>query len=118
MYEVLRAGGLKSGGLNFDAKVKRSSFTKDDLLIAHIAGMDAYAAGLRIASKLLEDGVFENNLKDRYRSYNEGIGKQIISKEVGFKELEEYVMNKKELEKNESGKQELLEAILNQYIIG
>ncbi len=95
MYEVLRAGGLKSGGLNFDAKVKRSSFTKDDLLIAHIAGMDAYAAGLRIASKLLEDGVFENNLKDRYRSYNEGIGKQIVSKEVGFKELEEYVMNKK-----------------------
>ncbi len=118
MYEVLRAGGLKSGGLNFDAKVKRSSFTKNDLLIAHIAGMDAYAAGLRIASKLLEDGVFENNLKDRYRSYNEGIGKQIVSKEVGFKELEEYVMNKKELEKNESGKQELLEAILNQYIIG
>ena len=69
MYEILRAGGLKSGGLNFDAKVRRSSFTKEDLLLAHIAGMDTYAAGLRIAAKLLTDGVFEDNLKQRYRSY-------------------------------------------------
>ena len=87
-------------------------------MIAHIVGMDAYAAGLRIAARLLEDGVFEENLKQRYRSYNEGIGKQIINGEVGFKELEAYVLNKKELDANESGKQELLEAILNQYIIG
>jgi len=118
MYEILRSGGLKSGGLNFDAKVRRASFDKNDLLIAHIAGMDAYAAGLRVASKLIEDGVFENNLKDRYSSYNDGIGKQIISSTVGFKELEEYIFNKKELDRNESGKQELLEAILNQYILG
>jgi len=118
MYEILRSGGLKSGGLNFDAKVRRASFDKNDLLIAHIAGMDAYAAGLRVASKLIEDGVFENNLKDRYSSYNDGIGKQIVSSTVGFKELEEYIFNKKELDRNESGKQELLEAILNQYILG
>ncbi len=118
MYEILRAGGLKSGGLNFDAKVRRSSFKKEDLLIAHIAGMDTFAAGLRIAVKLLEDQVFEDNLKERYRSYNEGIGKQIVSNEIGFKELEAYIFSKKTLAKNESGKQELLEAILNQYIIG
>jgi len=118
MYEILRAGGLKTGGLNFDAKVRRPSFTKEDLLIAHVVGMDTYAAGLRIAAELLKDGVFEENLKQRYRSYNDGIGKQIINGEVGFKELEAYVMNKKELEPNESGKQELLESILNQYIIG
>jgi len=118
MYEILRAGGLTTGGLNFDAKVRRPSFTEEDLVIAHIVGMDAYAAGLRIAAKLLEDGVFETNLKERYRSYNEGIGKQIVNGEVGFKELESYVLNKKELDKNEPGKQELLEAILNQYIIG
>ena len=118
MYEILRAGGLKTGGLNFDAKVRRPSFTKEDLLIAHIVGMDAYAAGLRIAAELLKDGVFEENLKQRYRSYNDGIGKQIMNGEVGFKELEAYVLNKKELEPNESGKQELLESILNQYIIG
>ncbi|MCD6482173.1 MAG: xylose isomerase [Candidatus Izimaplasma sp.] len=118
MYEILRGGGLKTGGLNFDAKVRRCSFEKNDLLAAHIAGMDTYAAGLRIAAKLLEDQVFENNLKERYRSFNEGIGKKIVSNEVGFKELEEYVFNKKELTENESGKQELLEAILNQYILG
>ena len=118
MYEILRAGGLKTGGLNFDAKVRRSSFTKEDLLLAHIAGMDSYAVGLRVAAKLLEDGVYEENLKDRYRSYNKGIGKKIVSNEVDFKDLEEYILNKNELDKNESGKQELLEAILNQYIIG
>lgn len=118
MYEILRAGGFVNGGLNFDAKVRRPSFTKEDLLLAHIVGMDSYAAGLRIAAKLYEDGVFEENLKQRYRSYNEGIGKKIVNNEVGFKELEEYVMNKKELDANESGRQEVLEAILNQYIIG
>ncbi len=118
MYEILRAGGLTTGGLNFDAKVRRPSFTKEDLLIAHIVGMDTYAAGLRIAANLLEDGVFEDNLKQRYRSYDSGIGKKIVNNEVGFKELETYILNRKEIEANESGKQELLESILNQYIIG
>lgn len=118
MYEILRAGGLKTGGLNFDAKVRRASFTKEDLLIAHIVGMDTYAAGLKVAAKLLEDGVLEENLANRYRSYKEGIGLDIINGKVGFTELEKYVLSKKELAKNESGKQELLEAILNQYIIG
>jgi xylose isomerase len=118
MYEILRAGGLKTGGLNFDAKVRRPSFTKEDLMIAHIVGMDTYAAGLRIAAKLLEDGVYEDNLKQRYRSYETGIGKKIMNGEVGFNELEAYIFEKKEIEANESGKQELLESILNQYIIG
>ena len=118
MYEILRAGGLKTGGLNFDAKVRRPSFTKEDLMIAHIVGMDTYAAGLRVAAKLHEDGVLEDNLSQRYRSFNAGIGKKIVNNEVGFKELEAYVMDKKELDANEPGKQELLESILNQYILG
>lgn len=118
MYEILRSGGLTTGGLNFDAKVRRPSFTVEDLLTAHIVGMDAYAAGLRIAAELLTDGVFETNLTERYRSYKEGIGAQIVAGEVGFKELEAYVMSKPTMEPNESGKQELLEAVLNQYIIG
>lgn len=118
MYEIIRAGGLKTGGFNFDAKVRRASFTKEDLLLGHIAGMDTFAAGLRIAAKLYEDGVLENNLKDRYRSYDSGIGKKIVQKEVGFKELEKYVFEKKELEHNEPGRQEILEMIINQYILG
>lgn len=118
MYEVLRVGGFVNGGLNFDAKVRRPSFTKEDLLLAHVVGMDTYAAGLRIAAKLFEDGVFEENLKQRYRSFNTGIGKKITEGTVGFKELDEYIKNKKEIDANESGRQEVLEAILNQYIIG
>lgn len=118
MYEVLRSGGLTTGGLNFDAHVRRPSFNEEDLLLAHIVGMDTYAAGLRRAAKLWEDKVFEENLKKRYRSYQEGIGQKIVQNQVGFKELEQYVLDKKELDANESGKQELLEAILNQYILG
>jgi len=118
MYEILRAGGLTTGGLNFDAKVRRSSFTPEDLAIAHIAGMDTYAAGLRIAAKMWEDKVLENNLEERYSSYKKGIGEKIVNGEVGFKELEAYVLHKVEIDPNQPGKQELLEAILNQYIIG
>jgi len=118
MYEIIRGGGFKSGGLNFDSKVRRASFTEEDLFLAHIAGMDTYAAGLRIAAKLWEDQVLEKNLEERYKSYTKGIGKDIVEGKVGFKELEKYVFNKKELDKNESGRQEYLEAIINQYILG
>ncbi len=118
MYEIIRAGGLSTGGLNFDAKPRRASFTVEDMILSHIAGMDAFAAGLKIAAKLWEDQVLENNLAHRYSSYKSGIGKQIVTGKVGFKELEQYVMNKKELAENESGRQEYLEAVINQYMIG
>jgi xylose isomerase len=118
MYEILRAGGFKSGGLNFDAKVRRGSFTPQDLFLAHIAGMDAYAVGLKVAARMFEDKVLENNLALRYQSYTSGIGKQIINNEVGLKELENYIKNKPEIDKNKSGQQELLEAIINQYLVG
>ncbi|VEU79861.1 xylose isomerase [Haploplasma axanthum] len=118
MYEVLRAGGLKTGGLNFDSKVRRASNKPEDLFLAHIAGMDSFAAGLKIAAKMWEDGVFEDNLKSRYSSYTKGIGKDIVDGKVGFKELEKYVFDKKDIDENESGKQEYLEALINQYILG
>jgi len=118
MYEVLRAGGFVSGGLNFDAKVRRSSFTPEDLFIAHIVGMDTFAVGLKVAAKLWEDQVLENHLKDRYRSFTTGIGKTIVSGQTNFKELEKYIFDKKTIDDNESGRQEYLEAIINQYILG
>lgn len=118
MYEVLRAGGFESGGLNFDSKVRRASFTPEDLFIAHIAGMDTFAAGLKIAARMWEDKVFEDNLDNRYRSYKNGIGKDIVSGKVGLKELSEYALGKKEFAENEPGKQEYLEALINQYILG
>lgn len=118
MYEIIRGGGFTTGGLNFDAKVRRGSFTEEDLILAHIAGMDTYAAGLKIAAKLWEDKVFEANLDQRYQSYQKGIGKDIVNRKVGFKELEAYILNKKDIDENESGRQEHLEAIINQYILG
>lgn len=115
MYEILKAGGFTTGGLNFDAKVRRGSFEPVDLFYGYIAGMDTFAKGLKVAAKLLEDKVFENFIAERYSSYNTGIGKDIVEGKVGLKELEKYAMELKEV-KNVSGRQEMLETILNQYI--
>ena len=65
MYEILKNGGLGSGGLNFDAKPRRTSFAQDDLILTHIAGMDAFALGLRVAHKMIEDNFFENIKKEK-----------------------------------------------------
>ena len=115
MYEILKAGGLTTGGLNFDSKVRRASFEEEDLFIAYIAGMDTFAKGLKVAHKLLDDGVLENFVADRYASFTEGIGKDIVDGKVGFKELEAYAMKQAPI-KNVSGKQEWLETVVNQYI--
>ncbi len=117
MYEIIRNGGLTTGGLNFDAKVRRASFTDEDLFGAHIAGMDAFAYGLKVAANLWEDKVLEDFVANRYRSYNSGIGADIVAGKVGLKELSEYVKNKGQIDANESGKQEYLESVVNQYII-
>lgn len=116
MYEILLAGGLTKGGLNFDSKVRRASFEDDDLFFSYIAGMDAFAVGLKVAAKLLEDKVFEDFKAKRYASYKDGIGKDIMEGKVGFKELEAYSL-KNGTTTNISGRQELLESILNQYIL-
>jgi len=118
MYEIIRAGGFGTGGLNFDAKPRRASFTEEDMILSHIAGMDAYAAGLRVAARLWEDQVLENNLVKRYSSYQAGIGKKIVDGKVGFKELEQYILEKKKIDDNQSGRQEYLESVINQYLIG
>lgn len=116
MYEILLAGGLGQGGLNFDSKVRRGSFEESDLFYAYIAGMDAFARGLKVAAKLIEDKVFEEFKDRRYASYKEGLGKDIIDGKVGFKELEAYALENG-VTPNVSGRQELLESILNQYIM-
>ena len=115
MYEVIKNGGLHSGGLNFDAKVRRASFETDDLLIGYIAGMDTFAKGLRVASKLYEDRVLEDFMDHRYESYTKGIGKDIVDGKADFKSLLAYALEHDDI-KNESGRQEMLEGIVNQYI--
>jgi xylose isomerase len=116
MYEVLLNGGLGKGGLNFDAKVRRASFEPEDLIHAHIAGMDSFAHGLKVAHKLLKDRVFEDVIADRYRSYQEGIGKDIVEGKSSIQQMEAHALDLKEFG-NKSGRQEHLKAILNQYLL-
>lgn len=115
MVEVLKNGGIAPGGLNFDAKVRRGSFEPIDLFYGYIAGMDTFARALIIADNIITDGVFDNFIEERYSSYNSGIGQKILNGEVGFEELEAYTLELKEI-KNTSGRQEMLENLLNQYI--
>mgnify|MGYP000921135301 CR=1 FL=1 len=116
MYEVIMMGGFTKGGLNFDAKVRRASFEPVDLFYGHIAGMDAFARGFKVAARLVEDRVFEDFIAKRYESYTNGIGKDIVEGKVGFKELEAYTLKNGE-PKLTSGRQEMLESIFNQYLL-
>lgn len=106
---------MHSGGLNFDCKVRRESSDVEDMFISHIAAMDTFARGLRIAAKIIEEGRLSEMVKDRYSSYDEGIGKQIENGEISFEELEKWVLQHGEPQQK-SGKQEKFEAIFNQYV--
>ncbi|MET3576090.1 xylose isomerase [Bhargavaea ullalensis] len=116
MYEILQNGGLGRGGLNFDAKVRRGSFQKDDLLIAHILGMDSFAAGLKVAQKLIDDRALERVVEDRYASFSEGIGKDIVEGRADFRALEEHALGLKEIG-NRSGRLEQIKSTINQYLL-
>ena len=116
MYYILKHGGIGSGGVNFDAKVRRESFEPVDLFYAHIGSMDAYAKGLKVAAKIRAERGLEDFITTRYSSWDEGIGAKIEAGEVGFKELEQYMLDKGEADKNISGRQELLENVVNKYL--
>ncbi|MCB1077859.1 MAG: xylose isomerase, partial [Verrucomicrobiae bacterium] len=115
MLCVLRMGGFTTGGLNFDAKPRRESFEPVDLFHAHIGGMDAFARGLKIAHAILEDGRWEAFKKDRYASYDSGIGARIESGEATFEELEAHTLQNGE-PSTRSGRQEMLENLINEFI--
>ena len=115
MYTILRGGGLAPGGLNFDARVRRQSIDPVDLFHAHVGAMDAFARGLKIAARMVEDGVFADFVTQRYSGWDEGVGKEIEGGAVGFDELEAYTLEHGEPEV-QSGRQEMLENVLNDYI--
>lgn len=116
MLSILKYGGLGSGGVNFDAKVRRESFEPIDLVYAHIAGMDAFAKGLKVAAAIIADGALSNFVAKRYASWDTGVGAKIEAGSVGLAELEAYMLEKGEVAANESGRQELLESIVNRYL--
>jgi len=119
MLEVIKAGGFVHGGLNFDAKTRRGSYTHEDIFHAYIAGMDAFALGLRIASKIIDDGRLDSFVENRYASYKTGIGADIVNGKVSMADLEKYALAKGDvIGCVESGKQEYLENIMNSIMFG
>jgi xylose isomerase len=116
MLTILKMGGLTTGGTNFDAKVRRESFEPIDLFYAHIAGMDTFARGLKIAAAIRKDGRLDEFVKQRYSSWNTSIGEKIEKSKIGFEELEAYALKIGEVTTNTSGRQEFLENLINEYI--
>ena len=116
MIPILRAGGIGRGGFNFDAKLRRPSTDLEDLFLAHIGGMDAYALAFKVARHALADGKFDAFLDQRYASYDTGFGRDIEKRRVGFKELNQLVLKKLGEPKLRSGKQEYLENLLLSYL--
>lgn len=112
MYEVLKSGGL-SGGLNFDAKSRRPSYTAEDMFHSYILGMDSFALGLICAAKIIEDGRLDRFIDERYSSFKSGIGKTIIDGSATLESLSAYAETLGKPELPGSGKQEYLESIIN-----
>jgi xylose isomerase len=116
MLMLLKYGGVAPGGTNFDAKVRRESFEPIDLFYAHVGGMDAFARGLKIAAAIRADGQLESLVNERYATWNTGIGEEIEAGSADFKSLETYMLDKGEAAPNQSGRQELLENLINSYL--
>ena len=117
MLQVIRMGGFTTGGLNFDAKVRRNSVAPEDLFIAHIGGMDIFARGLEKAVQLIEDGRIPSMVKERYSSFESGNGKAFAEGKLTLDQVASLAKPYEQVAKT-SGKQELYENILNQICLG
>ena len=116
MLSLLKMGGFTTGGLNFDAKVRRESFEPIDLFYAHVGGMDAFARGLKIAAAIRADGRLADFVKQRYSSWDGDLGARIEAGKSSFKDLDAYIQKKGEVTSNVSGRQEFLENLINEFI--
>jgi len=116
MLVMLKGGGLQGGGTNFDAKARRNSTDLEDIFIAHIAGMDAFARALEAAAGILEESPVPALLKERYASFDAGKGKEFEEGSLSLEDLRTYALSKSAEPAQTSGKQELYEAIVNMYI--
>jgi xylose isomerase len=116
MVSILRAGGLGSGGFNFDAKLRRPSIDPADLFYAHIGGMDSYSLAFKIARRIIADGQLDGFVAQRYASFDSGYGREIEKNLIGFKGLEKLVLSKLGEPMGISGRQEYLENLINRYL--
>jgi xylose isomerase len=115
-YHIIRAGGFSTGGLNFDAKIRRQSIDPEDLLQAHVGSMDACARAFLIAAKVTEDGALEGALNDRYRAWHSPWAEQIMRGEMGIEQIAAHVEKGAIEPQPRSGRQEYLESMLNDYL--
>jgi len=115
MLVILESGGIKGGGVNFDAKTRRNSTDLEDIFLAHIGGMDNFARALLIANEILKDSDYKKLRRNRYRSFEKGNGKAFENGELKLSDLAKIASQNGEPEQI-SGKQELFENIINQYI--
>lgn len=116
MYEILKAGGFTTGGFNFDTKLRRQSIDSADLFHGHIGGMDTMALALEKAAKMIENDVLGENIADRYKGWSEALGSKIMSGEMSLEELARHAVDTDINPKHVSGKQEMLENLVNQVI--
>jgi len=116
MYHVIKAGGLKQGGCNFDAKVRRQSFTPEDLILAHVGGADLCARAFLTAAKLIEDGRYDENIKQRYAGWKSPDATAILDGKVSLDQLEATALKNNINPQPRSGKQEQIENLLSRLI--
>ena len=116
MLELLQMGGFVTGGLNFDAKVRRQSHDAVDLFYAHIGGMDAFARGLEIAQAILDDGRLEQLVEARYAGWKGDFGKSVLGGAASFEACESFVLASGEPTRS-SGRQEFVENLINEFVL-
>ena len=115
-YQILQGGGFTTGGTNFDAKLRRQSLEPDDLLMAHIGGMDCCARGLKAAAAMIEDGALSNSLEERYQGWQQRGAANMLDGKVSLDQIADWVEKENINPSPVSGRQEMLENIVNRYV--
>ncbi len=115
LYVLLKGGGLSTGGMNFDAKLRRQSIDPEDLFHAHIGGLDTLAHALLMAEKMIADGKFEAAVNDRYAGWQRELGQRILGGKASLGDLSKLVLEQGLEPRPKSGRQEFLENLANRY---
>jgi xylose isomerase len=118
LYHILQAGGLGSGGLNFDAKVRRQSIDAEDLFHGHVGGMDVCAKALLVAEQMIQDGRLAEALKQRYAGWSSPEGRDILEGRRTLEQLADQVLSRNADVAPRSGRQEYLENLVNRFCAG
>jgi xylose isomerase len=116
MYLILKGGGFTTGGLNFDAKVRRQSIDAEDMFHGHIGGMDVSARALLIAEKMISDGMLHDHIKARYAGWETDFGRQVLGGQMALDQVAARVLERNQDTRPVSGRQERLENLLNSYL--